>query len=69
MNPDIYDDIIKEKKSISAEAQEPMDYTKEELIVLKEKIKRCIEELRTNMTFDNMVESDNYLEQLGIGTK
>ena len=56
MNQDIYDEnTIIDGKHIKVESKESREFTKEELVELKEKINRGIEESRTNMAFDDMV--------------
>ena len=69
MNPDIYDDSFKGEKHIEVEKHEPREFTKEELLELKEKIDKGIEETKAQMFFDDLVEryvtgSDNDRQEI-----
>ena len=66
MNPDIYDENLKEQKNFDTNiigqrlpenGKEPHEFTKEELVALKEKIKNGIENIQGDMAWNELVNS------------
>ena len=56
MNPEISDSYIKDEKHIEVKKTEPREFTKEDLIKLKEKIKNGIEETEVCMFLGDITE-------------
>ena len=57
MNPDIYDDNSKGQKIVKNEAYEPREFSKEDLIKMKQRIKDGMENIQADMDWNDVVKA------------